>query len=204
MSRSCKTEEVEHWATITQRGRVGTESHGDLLLHVQPAANEFAGRPRAHTPSSCLHTRRSRTCVRETYLFVPPHDLPVRCENPLCRRQVVGSGPLPLPCRPRGLRCHAKGGRSYGIPAPRPSAQRAHPSRVGQERRLRVGGALGSPSWLVGGPPHSIPDDTRPSIIQLLPRSRSGISKSPCTRAAPRRVRCGRPVGNEQCAPPRQ
>src|SRR5665811_1478247 len=66
MSRSCKTEEVEHWATITQRGRVGTESHGDLLLHVQPAANEFAGRPRAHTQASGRHTRSSRTCGRET------------------------------------------------------------------------------------------------------------------------------------------
>src|SRR5680860_804579 len=86
MSRSCKTEEVEHWATITQRGRVGTESHGDLLLHVQPAADEFAGRPRAHTQASGRHTRSSRTCGRETDPFVPPHDLPVRCENPLCRR----------------------------------------------------------------------------------------------------------------------
>src|SRR5680860_1887348 len=96
MSRSCKTEEVEHWATITQRGRVGTESHGHLLLHVPPAANEFAGRPRAHTQASGRHTRSPLTCGRETDPFVPPHDLPLRCENPLCRRQAVGSGPLAI------------------------------------------------------------------------------------------------------------
>src|SRR5660397_166142 len=110
MSRSCKTEEVEHWATITQRGRVGTESHGDLLLHVQPAANEFAGRPRAHTQASGRHTRSSRTCGRETDPFVPPHDLPVRCENPLCRRQAVGSGP-PCHCLVVPAGCDACEGR---------------------------------------------------------------------------------------------